>query len=185
MLAALLASQAVAAPRLVVFGEPFMLSGDVPSHAQGEPVQIFSRTYTQEKFGRIATVETRANGRWSFVAHPSVRTSYLARWRGTTTSPVDIRVQPFLDLDLKQSVLSVRARAVRSLAGRSVVVQLRRPGGLWRNVRTLELNGSGRAVAPLNPPLGRSELRLYMSAEQAGPGYDPGYSAILDFRNRV
>ena len=185
MLAALVAPLAAAAPRTVVFGAPFTLSGDVPSHAAGESVRIFSRTYTQAKFGRIATLKTRANGRWTFVVRPLVRTTYLAVWGGTTSSPLEVRVQPFLDLDLKQSVLSVRARAVRSLAGRSVVVQLRRPGGAWRNVRTLELDGSGRAEAPLSPPLGLSELRLYMSAKQAGPGYDSGYSAILEFRNRA
>jgi hypothetical protein len=157
----------------------------VPNHAAGEPVRILARVFGEEKLRGIATVQTKAGGRWSYAARPKIRTSYLSAWRRTTSSPVVIRVSPFLDLDLKQGVLSARARTLRSLAGRYVVVQLRRPGGAWRNVRTLVLDNASRASTQLAPPQGRSDLRLYMPTQQAGAGYDGGYSAILEFRNLI
>jgi hypothetical protein len=172
-----------AAPRAVVFGHAFTLSGEVPTHAAGQAVLILARAFGEEKFQRIAAVQTKAGGRWSYAARPKIRTSYLAASRRTTSSPVVVRVSPFLDLDVKQGVLSARARTIRSLAGHYVVVQLRRPGGAWRNVRTLVLDNASRASTRLTPPHGRSDLRLYMPTQQAGAGYDGGYSAILEFRN--
>jgi hypothetical protein len=157
----------------------------VPSHAAGETVNIFARAFGHEKFGHVGAVKTKPGGRWSFSARPRIRTTYLAAWRRTTTSTLDVRVSPFLDLDLVNGVLSVRARAARSLAGRHVTVQLRRPGGAWHRVRKLVLDDAAQARTRLTPPHGRSELRLYMSAAQAGPGYDAGYSAILEFTNRA
>ena len=181
--AAVSAPLAGAAPRTVVFGQAFTLSGEVPTHAAAEPVVILARAFGEEKFVRIAAVHTKAGGGWSYAARPRIRTSYLAAWRRTTSSPVVVRVSPFLDLDLKHGVLSARARTIRSLAGRYVIVQLRRPGGAWRNVRRLVLDSASRASTRLTPPDGRIDLRLYMPTQQAGAGYDGGYSAILEFQN--
>jgi hypothetical protein len=181
-LAGSLATTAAAAPPSVPFGTAFTLSGAVPSKAAGEPVRVFSRSFGQEKFGRIATVTTIAGGHWSYKARPRIRTTYLAAWRGRTTSTVDVRVSPFLDLDLANGVLSVRGRTIRSLAGRFVIVQLRRPGGLWRNVRKVVLDGGSDASTRFSAPLGRSDMRLYMPQSQVGAGYVAGYSPILVFR---
>lgn len=180
---AALSATAAAAPPSVVFGTPFTLSGDVPSKNPGEPVHVFARAYGEEKFGRIATVTTTTGGHWSYKAHPRVRTKYLAAWGATTTSTVDVRVAPFLDLDLTNGVLSVRGRTIRSLAGRFVIVQVQRPGSAWHNVRKLVLDAGSRASARFSAPHGKSNIRLYMPQSQVGAGYVAGYSAILVFRN--
>ena len=182
-LAGAVAATAAAAPPSVAFGTAFTLSGEVPSKAAGEAVRVFSRPLGQEKFGRIATVTTTADGHWSYKARPRIRTTYLAAWRGKTTSTVDVRVSPFLDLDLAEGVLSIRGRTIRSLAGRFVIVQLRRPGGVWRNVRQLVLDDGSRASTPFSAPLGRSAIRLYMPQSQVGAGYVAGFSHILVFRH--
>ena len=176
---------AAGAERAVTYGSALTLSGNVPTEAAGEPVLIFARAHGQAKFGRVATVETRAGGRWSYKARPVIRTSYLAVWGETTSSPVEVAVSPFLDLTLQKGVLSVRARTRRPLSGRYVLLQLRRPGGTWRGVRRLVLNTASRAQAPFAAPRGRSELRLFMPAAQAGRGYDAGHSAVLDYRNNA
>ena len=178
-----LAATAAAAPPSVPLGTAFTLSGDVPSRAAGESVRVLSRSFGQEKFGRIATVTTTAGGHWSYRARPRIRTTYLAAWRGTTTSTLDVRVSPFLDLELANGVLSIRGRTVRSLAGRFVIAQLRRPGGVWRNVRKLVLDSASRASTRFSAPLGRSDIRLYMPQSQVGAGYVAGYSPILVFRH--
>jgi hypothetical protein len=176
------ATAAAAAPP-VVFGTAFELAGDVPSKAAGERVHVFSRRFGQQKFARIATVKTTARGHWSYQARPLIRTTYLASWRGVTTSTVDVRVSPFLDLDLVKGILSVRGRTIRSLAGHSVTVQVRQPGEAWQNVRKLVLDGNSRASTPLSVPRGRTDIRIYMPQSQVGAGYVAGYSPILVFRN--
>jgi hypothetical protein len=176
---------AAGAPTAVAFGKAVTLSGDVPTEAAGDPVHIFARAFGEKKFSRLATVATKAGGHWAYAARPRIRTTYLAAWGGTTTSTVEIRVTPFLDLELAKNVLSVRARTARSLSGHYVIVQLHRPGGVWRGIRKVVLDAASNARVPLIPPHGRSDIRLFMPATQVGPGYDAGYSVILVFRNRA
>jgi hypothetical protein len=173
------------APQAVAFGKSVTLSGDVPTEAAGDPVHILARAFGEQKFARVATVVTKAGGHWAYDARPRIRTTYLAAWGGTTTSTVEIRVTPFLDLELAKNVLSVRARTARSLTGHYVIVQLRRPGGVWRGIRKVVLDAASNARVPLTPPHGRSDLRLFMPATQVGAGYDAGYSVILVFRNNA
>ena len=182
-IAALSAATAAAAPPSVPYGRAFTLSGEVPREAAGTRVDILAREFGQKKFGRIATVTTIAGGHWSYQARPRIETRYLAKWRGGTSSTVKVHVSPFLDLDLVNGVLSVRGRTVRSLAGRFVIVQLRRPGGIWRDTRKLVLGNGSRTTTRFTAPQGRSELRLYMPQSQVGAGYVAGYSGILVFRN--
>ena len=65
-----------------------------------------------------------------------------------------------------------------------VIVQLRRPGMAWHNVRTVVLGAGSSANVPFTAPLGRSDIRLYMSGHEAGAGYSAGVSGVLVYRNR-
>jgi hypothetical protein len=172
-----------AAGEPVMFGDTIPLNGEVASGQAGENVDILAREYGQKGFGHIASVTTRAGGRWTFIAKPRILTTYVATTAGSLTPGVDIHVSPWLDLDLHRGILSVSARTLNTLRGHYVVVQVRRPGGTWHGVRKVVLRKNARATTPFHAPRGRSEIRLFMPAGQAGKGYDGGYSGILDFRN--
>jgi hypothetical protein len=180
---------AVAAPlasavdRPVVFGGSLPLNGEIPSAQAGQNVDILAREYGKKTYGRIATVQTNAGGRWAYTVRPRIFTTYVATTTGSLTSGVDIHVQPRLDLDLRRGILSVSARTLNTLRGHHLFVQVRRRGGAWHGVRKIVLGPGARARTAFAAPQGLSEIRLFMPAAQAGPGYDAGVSAILVFRN--
>jgi hypothetical protein len=181
--AALAAPSASAALHPVIYGSTFSISGVVPSVKRGETVQILARAYGESKFGRVGAVTTTANGRWAFTSRPRITTTYLAVWKGNMTASVSADVTPRLELALVNRVLTVSARTANPLRGHSVVVQLRRAGTPWRDVRTVVLGAGSRAKVPFTAPHGRSELRLAISQAQAGRGYIAGFSGVLVYRN--
>jgi hypothetical protein len=189
VLAAALAAAALAVPSAagalhpVVYGNTFTISGLVPSGKAGQTVQILARPYGAAKYARVGGVTTTANGNWTYTVRPKVSTAYLAVWHGSMTASVTAHVMPRLDLTLRKGLLTVTARAAKSLRGHSVVVQLRRSGKGWRRVRVVVLGRGSRAQVPFSAPRGRSELRLSMSQQQAGAGYIAGYSGVLVYRN--
>ncbi len=189
VLTAALVAAAIAVPSAwgvlhpVVFGNTFTISGAAPSGKPGETIQVLARAYGQQKFGRVGTITTTANGNWSYTSRPRITTAYLAVWRGNMTASITADVTPRLDLALSKGVLTVTARSANLLRGRSLVVQLRRKGTQWHNVRTVVLGPSSRAKVPFTAPHGRSEIRLYISKNQAGAGYIAGFSGVLVYRN--
>ena len=189
MLAAALVAAAVGAPSAwgvlhpVVFGNTFTISGAVPSKKAGETVRILARAYGPQRFERVGTITTTANGNWTFTSRPRITTSYLAVWRVNMTASVTARVTPRLDLALSKAMLTVTARAANPLRGRSLVVQLRQTGTQWHNVRIVVLGPASRAKVPFTAPRGLSEIRLYISKDQAGAGYIAGFSGVLVYRN--
>lgn len=180
---------AVAAPlasaddRPVVFGTSLPLNGEIPSGQAGQNVDILAREYGKKTFGRIASVRTRAGGSWSYTVRPRIFTTYVATTTGSLTSSVDIRVSPRLDLDLRRGILTVSARTLNPLRGHYVFVQVRRRGGAWHGVRKIVLGPGSKSRTSFQPPVGLSEIRLFMPTAQAGAGYDGGFSGILAFRN--
>ncbi len=183
LLLAIAAPLAGAADEPVMFGDALPLNGQIPSARPGQGVDILAREYGQKGFGRIASVTTKAGGRWSYVAHPRILTTYVATTTGSLTSQIDVHVSPRLDLGLRRGILSVSAKTLNTLRGHYVLVQVRRPGGTWHGVRKIVLGRGARASIPFQAPVGRSEIRLFMPASQAGNGYDGGFSGILVFRN--
>jgi hypothetical protein len=183
LLLAIAAPLAGAADEPVMFGDTLPLNGQVPSGRAGQGVDILARAYGHKGFGRVASVTTKTGGRWSYVARPRIFTTYVATTTGSLTSQIDVHVSPRLDLDLRHGFLSVSAKTLNTLRGHYVLVQLRRPGGAWHGVRKIALGAGARASIPFQAPQGRSEIRLFMPASQAGKGYDGGFSGILVFRN--
>jgi len=167
----------------VMFGDTLPLTGQVPSREAGQGVDILAREYGEKGFGRIGSVITKSGGRWTYVARPRILTTYVATTTGSLTSQVDVHVSPRLDLDLRHGVLSVSAKTLNTLRGHYVLVQVRRPGGAWHGARNVVLGPGGRSSIAYQAPAGRSELRLFMAASQAGKGYDGGFSGILAYRN--
>ena len=189
VLAAALVAAAIAIPSAsavlhpVIFGTTFTINGQVPTGKAGETVQVLARPYGQSKYGSVGVVTTGTNGNWTFKSRPRISTTYLGVWRGNMTTSLSADVTPRLDLALRNRVLTVTARAANSLQGHSLVVQVRKQGTAWHNVRTIALGPGSRAQVPFTAPHGRSEIRLYLSKAQAGAGYIGGFSGILLYRN--
>src|SRR4051794_777329 len=183
LLLAIAAPLAGAADEPVMYGDTLPLNGQVPSGRAGQGVDILAREYGKKGFGRIASVTTKAGGRWSYVARPRIATTYVASTTGSLTSQIDVHVSPRLDLDLRRGILSVSAKTLNTLRGHYVLVQVRRPGAIWHSARKIVLGRGARPSTPFQAPAGRSETRLFMPASQAGAGYDGGFSGILVFRN--
>jgi hypothetical protein len=167
------------------YGKPIVLTGTVPNGAAGERVDIMALAYGSKEYAHVAVVSTQEGGRWRWTARPRIRTTYRAVWNLVPTSRVVVRVSPELDLTQAKKGLLARARSETSLTGRRVTVQLRRPGGNWRVFRRVVLGPGARSIVKATLPIGRSFLRLHMTAAEAGPGYDAGYSPVLNFTRKA
>ncbi|MFN2470278.1 MAG: hypothetical protein ABR583_04680 [Gaiellaceae bacterium] len=179
------ASVAAGPVRSVVYGGSVTLSGKVPTASAGQPVSILARPHGESAFERVGVVTTRAGGAWAYVARPSIRTIYRAEWQGNASARIAVTVSPFLNLRVDNGVVRARARVARPLTGRYVLLQSRRSGARFHTLRKLILNRQSTATARQRLPRGRTELRLYMPAAQAGPGYQAGSSSILVYTNRT
>ena len=151
---------AVAAPlasaddRPVVFGAALPLDGDIPSGQAGQNVDILAREYGKKTFGRIATVRTKAGGRWCVTRAPA----HLHDLRRDDDRQPHFQHRhpraPRLDLDLRRGILTVSARTLNPLRGHHVFVQVRRQGGAWHGVRKIVLGPGAQARTPFQAPAG-------------------------------
>ncbi len=184
-LAAWTSIAAAAAPNVVEFGETLLLSGVVPSGEAGARVTVLARAYGRSGFTRIASVQTTTAGRWRYKARPRIHTTYRVEWQGIPSKVVVADVAPRLDLAVTDGVVLAKAAAARSFEGKYVVLQLRTPGAHWRAVRKLVLDSRSTARTRQALPRGRSDLRIVMPRNQAGPGYVGAVSSTFTFINQA
>src|SRR5262249_50401117 len=127
-------------------------------------------------------------GSWSLLVRPKLETVYQARWKPATvtaSSPsVTVRVRPQVLFRLKAAsgrtvTLFTKARAVRSLAGKRLLLQRRSAFGQWVILRKVTLTSLSSATFTARLPKGRSRARMFMPKLQAGPGYLAGISRTL------
>src|ERR1041385_5482654 len=62
----------------VINGDGVTLSGRISDRMAGMDVSILARPFNRGSMARIATVMTGAGGAWSYVAQPSIATTYAA-----------------------------------------------------------------------------------------------------------
>jgi hypothetical protein len=175
----------VTAARETVFGRGIRLSGLVPSGAAGEQVIVFAQPFGRGSPFSVATVLTSAGGAWSYVARPTIGTSYLAGWQGGTSAPVAIGVHPAISLRrLASGKLRTHVRGLNGFPHRIVRLQRRRADGTWATVTRVRLNRLSTATFLGKLPHGRSTIRIVMSINQAGPGYLGGKSRTIAVTRR-
>jgi hypothetical protein len=182
-----------AVPNTVVFGESTVLSGQLPSRPdcsggggigpEPQPPDkegtVFARSYGAPGFSPLSAVTAMgARGDFALLVTPSIGTAFEARLDSLTTITATVRVQPRIELSRSPSGrFLARAFAVRSLGGARVHLQVRRANSRWRSVRSLGLDPSGTVRFWYRD--GGRQLRIAMSAQQAGPGYVAGFSPAL------
>jgi hypothetical protein len=162
----------------VLYGDSFLLSGDVEQNGAGVVVVVLARPHGSGRFREVARVRTTSGGTWRYNARPAIRTVYRARADDVLSEPVVVDVEPRVVLRGTRGRFTASVRAARSFAGRFVLLQRRR-GGPWVSAQRLVLDRRSSTRFVFVPPVGRTEIRLLMPRSQVGPGYVAGRSDII------
>jgi plastocyanin len=175
---------ATATAGVIRYGQRIVLSGVVSSHQANQTVILYWQPYPQGSFSELTRVLTTAGGAWSVFVTPKVLTFYMVRWSGKQSQTLTIGVTPALSL-LKRpdGRFFTRARAGVSYAGHFVYVQRLTAFGEWVKIAKYKLGRRSGRIFRLRLPRGRlSRIRVFMTVNQAGPGYLAGYSNVLAVR---
>jgi plastocyanin len=172
---------ATSAP-VVKFGAQATLSGTVNNNRSGQTVTIVQLPAGQTTKQVIATLQTTANGAFSFAVTPQLNTTYQAQWRGAESS-VGIQVQPMIKLPFvsRTGYFHFYVTAGQSFAGRFVYLQRYTLARTWINVRKLQLGQKSGRIMGMRfvrsvIPRGRWSIRVYMPATEMPPGYVDSWS---------
>ena len=139
-----------AVPATVVYGHTVTLSGTLASQQSGQSVQLLAQECGQQAAKPLATVTTTTGGAYTYQTKPLQQTVYTGKDKGSTSSPVTVKVHPRLRLGkLARHRYSVRVFAAQSFAGKHATFQryrstLRR----WVKVKSVLLRANTTGVAP-------------------------------------
>jgi hypothetical protein len=162
----------------VLYGDTFLLSGEVEGGGAGRAVVVLARPHGRARYSEVGHVRTTAGGGWRYNARPAIRTLYRARVGRLMSTPVAVDVEPRIVLRASGSRFTARVHAARRLAGKFVVLQSR-TSGLWKRVRRLELDDGAATSFTYPLPAKRTQIRLFMPRSQVGPGYVAARSAVI------
>jgi len=167
---------------VVKFGTQITLSGTVSNKRAGETVTLTAVPFGQTTKQVIATLQTVANGAFSFNVTPQLNTTYQAQWKGSESS-VAVQVQPLIKLPFvsHSGWFHFYVTAGQSFAGRFVYLQRFTLSHTWINVRKLQLGQQSGRIMSLKSarsavPRGRWSVRVYMPASEMPPGYIDAWS---------
>jgi plastocyanin len=167
---------------VVKFGTQVTLSGTVSNKRTGETVTLTALPFGQTTKQVIATLQTTANGAFSFNVTPQLNTTYQAQWKSSESS-VAVQVQPLIKLPFvsHSGWFHFYVTAGESFAGRSVYLQRFTLLHTWINVRKLQLGQQSGRIMSLKSarsavPRGRWSIRIYMPASEMPPGYIDAWS---------
>ena len=183
-------------PEPVVFGDSVPLAGEFPTphscayasigglhESPGSPslrreATLLARRYGRPEAEQIASLEAiGSRGAWVLEVTPTIRTTYQGRLDDQTSVAATVNVRPRIELKRGGGAFRAYAQAARSLAGAHVRVQVRLGQARWHTVGTLRLDANGSVR--FHAPRGGSQLRIFMPAREAGPGYVAGFSRVV------
>jgi len=170
---------------LVVHGGFVVLSGIVTSGTPGVGVTILSEPYGTTSFTPVGTTVTRNGGTWTYYAHPRIATTYQASANGGSSQTATVAVRPSVTLTpLTGARIKTHVTAGVQLIGRLVQLQ-RLANGRWVTVAYRHLStGSSATFHAASLPHGRSQIRIAVSVNEAGPGLLAGFSRTIAYRRR-
>ena len=169
---------------IAVFGNSIHVGGAVSPAAVGDTVSVYAQPSGQASFVKIADVQTITNGVWDLITPPQLLTSYKATWKGKTSAIISVAVQPRLRLQHIGRWFVARAQPGK-YGGHWGYVQRLNAFGEWVSLKKVVLNSqSAKRFKIRHLPHGLNRLRIFMTTNQAGPGYFAGASPSLSFRRR-
>ncbi|HMI98311.1 MAG TPA: cupredoxin domain-containing protein [Gaiellaceae bacterium] len=175
-----------AAPSTVRYGGSTTLGGTVSTGVAAETVTVNAEECGKKGFTKIATVMSGASGAWTFVAKPTINTTYQAGWKATKSAPLTVKVGPGVALTrVRRGRFTAAVTANQSFVGKYVVLQrFARSRRAWKTVKRVTL----RTVKPGTAPAmissagfrtrvaRKTRLRLLLIQSQAGSCYGPARS---------
>ncbi len=167
----------------IVAGHYVKLYGTVSSGQAGVKVTMLAQPFGESTLTPVTDVLTGGGGSWSFLAKPSIATTYQASALGGTSIPLTVGVQPAVSFQkITHARFSTHVKGAGSFAGK--VVQLQRfANGHWKTIKRTRLNSNSTAIFQAAVlPKGLSKVRIALSVNQAGPGYLGGFSRTLIYR---
>jgi plastocyanin len=163
---------------VVKFGTSVTLSGTVSNKKSGETVTLVQLPAGQTTKQVVATLQTTANGVFSFSATPQINTTYQAQWKNLSESSVIVQVAPLIKLPSvsRSGYFHFYVTAGRSFAGHFVYLQRFTLAHTWVNVRQLTLGSKSGRIMTLRwirtlVPRGRWSIRIFMPASEVGDDY--------------
>lgn len=168
----------------VFFGASIHVNGTISSGAANQTVEIWSRPYGQGSFAKAAELKTVTGGAYDWSDVPDILTEYQAKWGSRTSVVAAVAVRPRLTFIRRAPWFITSAKAQTSLAGHWLYVQRRSSLGQWVNIKKVRLGSSGARRFKLTLKRGRNLLRMFMTTNQAGPGYLWSNSRSLLVRKR-
>jgi plastocyanin len=170
---------------ILVFGAETHVLGVVSSKRAGEAVAILNAPYGQGGYSMLTTVTTGANGAFDLVVKPTLLTSYLAQYKGVNSGEVIVQVRPKITLlPDRRGYFLARVTGVNSFAGRSVYLQRRSEFGQWVTVARFTLGPASGKLFSIPKRRGENRYRIFMTVNQAGPGYLETWSGTQTVRRR-
>ena len=112
----------------------------------------------------------RANGSYAYTTKPQWLTSYQATWKGAASIAATVAVAPVISFGRNNGWIT-RVYAGRSMAAKTVQVQILSAFGQWVTVKRVQLGSRSSARFTLPLSKGVHRLRIAMSVNQAGTGY--------------
>ncbi len=179
---------ATASRGVVVYGATVTLSGTISSKRAGETVTVFAQPFGEQAPAAVGAAISGTDGRWSYLVRPRLLTVYEARWKPAattaTSAPVTVKVRPQVSLRVEAArgrvvTFFTKARGTRSFAGKTLSFQRRNAFGQWVILRKVTLGPASAATFKVKLPRGRSSVRTFLPARQAGAGYVAGLSRTL------
>ena len=172
-----------ASPQKVVYQKKTTLSGAVTPAQSGDNVKIVNRECGQSSFSGtpVATATTGTNGTYSTQVAPTMKTSYQAKVKNTTSKSAVVLVRPRIVLrKITAHTFRTSLFAAKSFANKYVVFQ-RWSVSLqkWVRVRFVTLHFMRNGTAPTivsgakfksSIAAGR-KVRVLLPAKQAAPCY--------------
>jgi plastocyanin len=168
----------------VFYGAGISLTGFISSGAANQTVEIWERPYGQASFAKAAELKTVTGGGYGWPDVPNILSEYQARWGNRASAVVMVGVRPRMTLIRRAPWFVTSARAQRSMAGRWVYVQRRSSLNQWVNIKKVRLGSTGARRFKLDLERGRHILRMFMTTNQAGPGYLWSHSRTIVVRKR-
>jgi plastocyanin len=161
------------------YGDNVALNGQTSGQITNEPVTLTSQPYGKGTQS-VSTTTTAASGAFGFDVTPSIQTAYQAHWRTGNSPNVTVNVAPRVGFGRVGTRYNVKVTSDLAYGGRYVMVQRKDAfGGNWTNAKRVFLNDSSRAAFTLRLPKGKSSLRVFLPAGQAGAGYVQSLSRTL------
>lgn len=168
-----------ASDRTITYGGGVTLSGQTSGQLTNEPVTLSSQPYGKG-VQSVATTTTSDKGTFAYDVSPTIQTAYRATWRTSTSTPVTVNVAPRVGFGRVGTRYNVKVTSDLTYGGRYVWVQRKaRPFGSWTNAKRVFLSDMSRATFALRLPKGRSYLRVFLPAGQAGAGYVQSLSRTI------